>query len=177
MNQVEIFKMLLAFLEAWLKWASNPKDNPFGFDNRSGLCLNHNIIWRRKGCTGLTDEEFNRNVDQLQQLMQRDFPKRSLTPFNTSVSYYAEATRGITHMNPDRIAWVKKIIHELRPPFKRGDVISPMEPCFPSWENMTIISYCMVTQTATVRFQDGRVFEDFNLNPNKGVEFECVNQS
>lgn len=59
--------------------------------------------------------------------------------------------------------------------FKRGDVIKPVEDWqFPQWAGATVISYDAESQTGTVKLKDGRVFEDFNLNPEIGVPFKCV---
>lgn len=61
--------------------------------------------------------------------------------------------------------------------FKVGDVITPMREVNPAWKNMTILEWNQSTQDATVQTEGGTVIHGFNLNPNYGVPFKCVNQS
>lgn len=60
--------------------------------------------------------------------------------------------------------------------FKVGDIIEPVENVgiSPSWRGMEIMEYEPFTRNATVRTKTGYVIEDFNLDPDYGVEFRVV---
>lgn len=58
--------------------------------------------------------------------------------------------------------------------FKAGDFISPVCDTYPAWHNIEILSYNAIERNATVKYKDGRILEDFNLDPACGVPFKVV---
>ena len=60
--------------------------------------------------------------------------------------------------------------------FKVGDIIEPVvkDGVSPNWRGMQIMKYEPITRNATVCTKTGYVIEDFNLDPNYGVEFRVV---
>lgn len=60
--------------------------------------------------------------------------------------------------------------------FKVGDIIEPVvkDGVSPNWRGMEILKYEPITRNATVCTKTGYVIEDFNLDPNYGVEFRVV---
>lgn len=60
--------------------------------------------------------------------------------------------------------------------FKVGDIIEPVvkDGVSPNWRDMEILKYESITRNATVCTKTGYVIEDFNLDPNYGVEFRVV---
>lgn len=60
--------------------------------------------------------------------------------------------------------------------FKVGDIIEPVvkDGISPNWRGMEILKYEPITRNATVCTKTGYVIEDFNLDPDYGVEFRVV---
>lgn len=60
--------------------------------------------------------------------------------------------------------------------FKVGDIIEPVvkDGVSPNWRGMEILKYEPITRNATVCTKTGYVIEDFNLDPDYGVEFRVV---
>lgn len=60
--------------------------------------------------------------------------------------------------------------------FKVGDIIEPVvkDGVSPNWRGLEILKYEPITRNATVCTKTGYVIEDFNLDPDYGVEFRVV---
>jgi len=94
-------QQFLSFLEAYLLWTENTNVNPHDFVTNGGLCFNAQYFYG--SCF-------------LRKRIQNDFPDNYDYPFNDcgSEGYHTEYRKRECHLNPKRIAWVKKTIEELK---------------------------------------------------------------
>lgn len=94
------------FLADWHEWATSGapcagyRGTKEGFSRSFGLCFH-----AKKRGTCLYYE--------LEDLLVADFGDRADTPFDDGqLDYFFEGERGTMHLNPNRLAWVRKKLSE-----------------------------------------------------------------
>lgn len=90
------------FLRSWLDWAENDQRLPYS--KYYGLCSN---VYR----FGASEHELEEINNQLLTALDADFGVKDY-PFG-EFNYELREQNGTQHLDPDRLAWVKKTIARL----------------------------------------------------------------
>jgi hypothetical protein len=92
---------LSRFLADWHNWATTgaPEGDVYegGFSRHFGLC-HHS--WKRSPSVG----------DELEGILIEEFGDNCDAPFDGPLEYWQESNNGMMHVNPKRLAWVRKML-------------------------------------------------------------------
>lgn len=89
---------LSKFLADWYQWATTGAPEGCtkeGFSRYFGLCHH---AYRRS----------YKLADELGRCLAKEFGETSDTPFNHTIEYWQESDEGLMHINPNRLAWVRR---------------------------------------------------------------------
>ena len=101
---------LLVFLMSWYYWAT-VDENYFRFNKAGGLCINAALFFDNE--PNLFNMLAVRRL--LESYLKADFKENFHVPFNTCTeTYKSEARHRTQHLNPRRLAWVRKMIIQLQ---------------------------------------------------------------
>jgi len=88
---------LKTMLRDWLTWAEAGAPEHPQFRNYQGLCTNmHRFRYSW--------------LDEMETMLAQEFGEDDDYPFGGKDLYLEEAAREIMHLNPARLAWVRKVI-------------------------------------------------------------------
>ena len=100
---------LRALLDGWLAWAeAGGRIDPL-YSREHGLCWHAAVLDKRRGYGFLGGPL----CLELQTLLEEGFGRlKCMTPFNPSpnVPYWLESEDRAMHLNPYRLAWVRKVL-------------------------------------------------------------------
>lgn len=100
------------YLRGWLDWAENDGENDGPYCNYYGLCSN---VY----CFGASEHELEEINNQLLTALDADFGVKDY-PFG-EFNYEFRSRNDTQHLDPDRLAWVKKTIARLEKERNQND--------------------------------------------------------
>lgn len=91
---------VLAFLRDYAKWLDTGAPNGGPFDRNYGLCVN-------------ARDRVKDNYITFAEIFEKQGMADIHYPFNSSLwEYEVEKNRSLCHLNPARVAWVRRMIEE-----------------------------------------------------------------
>lgn len=114
-EQLAYLRVYLADYKAWIDGGA-PEEKPY--TRTTGLCWNA-VTFDSKMYKNHCRPGYSRKVNKtLEAMLKRDFPEAMAeheTPFNQGGwdSYSAESAKYACHTNPERLAWLNKMLAEL----------------------------------------------------------------
>jgi len=101
--------LLREFLAAWLEWVESGAPESDVFERFVGLCSNLRWYMRNEGASGFDDES---EVASLRDIFKSEGLDEDY-PFGGPDVYYEEAYDDTSHLNEQRLAWVRSKVGQV----------------------------------------------------------------